>query len=284
MSSDDKSVSISWTESKIQSRYDNRVYNVEIFKGDSVSGDRVVNKTNLTDRKVSASLDYGTYTVRVRSINTKYASLYSDTTKTFTVEKKEEVPKHRVDVNGELDGIGTGNIDNFGTCDVYINGKLVKSDVGDYCTEWPVGTKYEIKNIKTATGCTYNGVVDGALSGTVEGHTSIRLSFSSVSSLNISKASLVMNKGDTADLTVEIKPDNSPTKTVTWASGDTKVATVDENGRVTAVDVGKTNVTAKAGDKSAVWEVTVGIKNDVNDDGKVNNKDIVALFRLVSTS
>ena len=126
--------------------------------------------------------------------------------------------------------------------------------------------------------------MNGTLSGTIEEYTGVRLSFSSVSSLNISKASLVMNKGDTEDLTVEIKPDNSPTKKVTWASGDTKVVSVDENGRVTAVGVGKTTITAKAGDKSAVWKVTVGIKNDVNDDGTVNNKDIVALFRLVSTS
>jgi len=46
-------------------------------------------------------------------------------------------------------------------------------------------------------------------------------------------------------------------KTVTWSSSDESVATVDSDGKVTAKAVGTTNITAKAGDKSAKCLVVV---------------------------
>lgn len=41
-------------------------------------------------------------------------------------------------------------------------------------------------------------------------------------------------------------PDNAPLKDVTWASSDEDVATVDENGKATAVSNGKAVITATA--------------------------------------
>lgn len=48
--------------------------------------------------------------------------------------------------------------------------------------------------------------------------------------------------------------------TVTWKSGNTNVATVDQTGKVTAVGVGTTTITATAGGKSATCTVTVTAK------------------------
>lgn len=81
------------------------------------------------------------------------------------------------DLNGYLDGASLGNISGFGTCDIYINGKLVADDVTDYYTQHPYGSTYEIKDIKTATGKQYLGVYSGALSGTIVGTTSTCLNF-----------------------------------------------------------------------------------------------------------
>ena len=77
------------------------------------------------------------------------------------------VNSYYIDLNGWLDGTSSGNISNFGTADVYINGTQVANDVADYCTKHPYGTKYEIKDIKTKAGHVYNGVHSGSLSGTV---------------------------------------------------------------------------------------------------------------------
>ncbi len=87
-----------------------------------------------------------------------------------------------LDVNGLLDGENSGNTDNYGTFDVYIDGVQKANDVTDYYIQWPTGTKYEIKDIKAIGGHVYNGVVEGSLSGTIgSSKVNIRLSFSTPS-------------------------------------------------------------------------------------------------------
>lgn len=84
-----------------------------------------------------------------------------------------------VDINGWLDGAMASSIAGYGTVDVWINGEKVADDVTDYSAKWPVGTSYEVKDIKATQGHEYVGVADGTQSGTVgEGYTGIRLSFS----------------------------------------------------------------------------------------------------------
>ena len=63
-----------------------------------------------------------------------------------------------LDINGrQLSGFGVGeytdksDIEDWGTCDVYINGILDADDVTDYYKQWPNGTSYFISDIR-ATG------------------------------------------------------------------------------------------------------------------------------------
>ena len=72
-----------------------------------------------------------------------------------------------LDLNGYLDGVGSGSISGYGTADIYVNGKLVADDVSDYCSQILYGSTYEIKDIKTKAGHVYNGVHSGKLSGTI---------------------------------------------------------------------------------------------------------------------
>ena len=74
-----------------------------------------------------------------------------------------------LDLNGFINGSVTYNITGSGTADIYINGSLVANDVSDYYTQWPGGTRYEIKDIRAAAGVAYNGVYSGSLSGTING-------------------------------------------------------------------------------------------------------------------
>lgn len=74
--------------------------------------------------------------------------------------------------------------------------------------------------------------------------------------LNKDTLSLDVKSDDTktATLTATLTPDNAAE--VVWATGDAKIATV-ENGVVTAVGIGQTTITATVGDASASCTVTV---------------------------
>lgn len=92
-----------------------------------------------------------------------------------------------LNLDGNLAGDPTcSSIGGYGTVDVYINGNLDASGVSDYFVQWPVGTTYEIKNIKALDGCRYDGVYSGSLSGTIGAEqVDVVLSFSSLTYLNL---------------------------------------------------------------------------------------------------
>ena len=72
-----------------------------------------------------------------------------------------------------------------------------------------------------------------------------------------------LNVGDTFTITATVKPDNATDKSVTWSSSNTSVATVDENGVVTAVTEGTATITATASNGvEASCTVTVKQKGD----------------------
>ena len=62
------------------------------------------------------------------------------------------------DLNGYYDGAIQLNIIGLGTADVYVNGEKVLDDTDDCWATWHYGSTYEIKDIKAATGYTYDGV------------------------------------------------------------------------------------------------------------------------------
>lgn len=78
-----------------------------------------------------------------------------------------------------------------------------------------------------------------------------------VESITLDISALVLKCGDTRQLKAEVKPDNATDNTVTWSSSNTEVATVDNDGIVTAIKPGTTNITAMAGEKTAVCRLIV---------------------------
>ena len=73
-----------------------------------------------------------------------------------------------------------------------------------------------------------------------------------VTSVTLDESELTIEKTYTAQLSATITPDDADNRTVTWTSDNEEVATVDENGLVTAVGIGEANITAIAADGSGV--------------------------------
>ena len=65
-------------------------------------------------------------------------------------------------------------------------------------------------------------------------------------SISFDQSLLDLKKGDTCTLNVIYYPNNILDKTLSWQSGDTTIVKVDSVGRVTAIDLGETHVTAQS--------------------------------------
>ena len=91
----------------------------------------------------------------------------------------------------------------------------------------------------------------------VEKKTHIK-AFYEVEGITLDKTEGILTAGNTVTLNATVLPEEIADETiVTWTSSDEKVATVDENGKVTAIAAGEATITATAGEESANYEVTV---------------------------
>ena len=123
-----------------------------------------------------------------------------------------------LDLKGYLDGRDSDSLENFGTCDVYINDVKVADDCADFYRVYPVGTKYSIKDIRATDGHKYIGEKpfidengntsirfeddDGTLSGTLKRNTEVVLEFETAAPIQVSlklKACLNDEKIDSLD-------------------------------------------------------------------------------------
>ncbi len=104
------------------------------------------------------------------------------------------------------------------------------------------GTKY----MRECSVCGAREFRDGPVSGTVE-------------SVTLDQDTLTLSVGENGTLTATVLPETATNRDVTWTSNDPNIATVDENGNVTAVKAGKTTitVTTKEGSYKASCAVTV---------------------------
>ena len=79
-----------------------------------------------------------------------------------------------------------------------------------------------------------------------------------VDSVTLSQNEGILNVGKSVTLTATVTPEEiAADTTVTWSSSDETVATVDFNGKVTAVATGNATITATAGEESATCDITV---------------------------
>ena len=99
------------------------------------------------------------------------------------------------------------------------------------------------------------------------------------SAIELSESEKTVFVGDTFTITATVKPDNAWNRTVTWSSSDPSIATVDENGTVTAIAEGEAIITAESADGvTAECKVTVEKKESF---GKKLLNVITAPFRAI---
>ncbi len=107
-----------------------------------------------------------------------------------------------------------------------------------------------------------------------------------VTGIKLSSSSLSLAKNKSSTLTATITPEDATDKAITWTSSDTSVATVDENGKVTATGRGSAVITVSTNDGgfTAKCDVTVSSIKAIIDNsdcgafkGKINSNGSGAL-------
>ena len=91
--------------------------------------------------------------------------------------------------------------------------------------------------------------------------------FIPVTDLELNKDSLTLQENSSDTLIATVKPADATNRGVTWESSDTSIATVSEDGTVTAISAGNATITATAADGSGVsasCELTVTHGNMVH--------------------
>ena len=135
------------------------------------------------------------------------------------------------------------------------------SDATDKTVVWSSDAPeiVEVSDGGRITAISEGTAVITATSGDVSGTCTVVVSkpYIPVSSVKINLSSLELTQGEVVSLTVTVEPANATDKTVVWRSDDSDVASVDQEGNVTAVSQGNTVITAECGDMSATCVVTV---------------------------
>lgn len=98
--------------------------------------------------------------------------------------------------------------------------------------------------------------------------------------------SLKIEEGNSSKITVTVVPSNATNSSVKWVSSSPDVATVDDNGNVTAIKAGSTTVTCTAVDGSGVsatCPVTVTAKSTTTNPSEQDKTDPTYTFKMFST-
>ena len=91
-----------------------------------------------------------------------------------------------------------------------------------------------------------------------------------VTGVKLNKETLELFTDGSENLTATVEPGNATNKALTWSTSDNTVATVDENGTVTAVGAGEATITATAGGITATCVVHVRKPATVEASGSTN--------------
>ena len=203
-----------------------------------------------------------------------------------------------VNAGGTLNGepVGTGKIENKPTIDtqptnatvtegetasftVAANGENLsyqwqqRTDSGQNWTDISGANAATYTTEATTTGMNgyqYRCVVSNSAGSVTSNAVTLTVTPVPVTGVSLDKITLELFTGNTATLTATVEPGNATNKALTWSTSDNTVATVDENGTVTAVGAGEATITATAGGITATCVVHVRKPATVEPSGSTN--------------
>ena len=171
------------------------------------------------------------------------------------------------------------------TYDITVNNRALSSITlsGDYPTTFNVGDTFSHEGMTVTATYDNNTSEDVTADATFEGYDmstagtqTVTVSYTkadvtktatyeitvnavAVTGITLDKEAIQLKVGKTTKLTATVEPDNATDKTVVWSSGDETVATVSEDGTVTAVAEGTATITAGTPDGAQTATCTVTV-------------------------
>ncbi len=170
---------------------------------------------------------------------------------------KKEQNLYGQEVTAGLFGAGTceynGNkIAYAGTSDIAVNNTLFIA-VFEVIGSGETDVSVFVEEFKNGEGTSFAETAVVVPSGSVK----VEPEVVEATGITINKEKLYLGIGEVDILKATVLPEDATDKTVVWSSSAEGVATVDQNGSVTAVAAGTATITAKTGDFEATCEVTV---------------------------
>ena len=172
------------------------------------------------------------------------------------IVKKRVIPVESVSLNHSEFAMDEGG-------DLYLSASVLPKDATDPSVIWTASPE-SVLSVNESGKVHAEGPGEGDVTvTTVDGgfkascHITVKAKTVNAESVTLSKDKLELTVGETATLTATVLPENTTDKTIDWRSADTSIATVDQNGTVTAVAPGKVNIRAVCGAKEAICEVSV---------------------------
>ena len=107
-----------------------------------------------------------------------------------------------------------------------------------------------------------------------------KLDIVKVTAIELSDSEKKLNVGKSFTITATVKPDDALNRTIIWSSSDPSIATVDENGTVTAIAEGEAIITAESAD-GVKAECKVTVEKAKESFGKKLLNVITAPFRAI---
>ncbi len=126
---------------------------------------------------------------------------------------------------------------------------------GTYGAYWSRSLNSKLCGFAWPRGFNSDGSIFEFLSygmGRGDGYSVRPVRYVAVSEISLNKSLLFLYLGNDETLTATMSPVSASYKTITWSSSDETIATVDQNGKVTAKSVGSVTITVSATDGSGV--------------------------------